>query len=151
MEIREVKAENIEIIEEIIKLEKEVFGENGAIDIWNLKPYIKYGKVFVGLEEKEIIGCCELLKDWNENRIYLYGFLIKKDRTGKGMGSIFLQLILDKLKEENVEIIELTVSPKNISAIRLYEKYGFEKAQYIENEYGNGNHRFLYKKKLRTI
>lgn len=151
MEIREIKVEDIEIIEEILNLEKEVFGEKGAIDIWNLKPYIKYGRVFVAIKNNEIIGCCELLKDWRESKAYLYGFLIKKGLIGKGYGRTFLEEILKKLTDETIKEVELTVSPENISAIRLYEKCGFEKIAYIENEYGLGNHRFIYKKILCSI
>ena len=34
-------SEDKQIIEEIVKYEEEVFGE-GAIGIWNIKPFIKY-------------------------------------------------------------------------------------------------------------
>ena len=46
MVIRKIEKHEKEIINEIIENEIEIFGENGAVDIWNLKPLIKYGKVY---------------------------------------------------------------------------------------------------------
>ena len=36
----------------------------------------------------------------------------------------------------------------NIKAIKLYEKFGFKKIDFLEDEYGNGIHREFYEKKF---
>ena len=131
-------------IEEILELEQEVFGLNGAIDLWNLKPYIKYGKVFVLLHEEKVIATCELLKSWDNKKVYLYGFAVKKQFSGKGVGSKFLENVINSLDNENIEAIELTVAPENLAGIKLYEKFGFERVKVLENEYGEGQDRYLY-------
>lgn len=146
MEFIIIEETDKDYIRQIIELEIQVFGESGAIDIWNLKPYIKYGRVYALVEDGEILACCEIIKEWNGEKAYLYGFAVKKEKNGKGIGKKFLEKILDDLKKENLKSIELTVSPENANAIKLYEKFGFEKRKFLENEYGKNIHRFLYKK-----
>lgn len=148
MEIICVSEKDSNYLEQIIDLEKEVFGENGAIDYWNLKPIVKYGKVYAIVEEKEILACAELLKSWETNEVYLYGLAVKKKCFGKGFGKILLKEILNIVSKEGIEKIKLTVAAENMVAIKLYEKFGFKKVSVLENEYGYGIHRILYEKRL---
>ncbi|RUR19096.1 GNAT family N-acetyltransferase [Legionella sp. km535] len=46
---------------------------------------------------------------------------------GQGIGKALLKSALQKAKEKGLTRIELTVREKNISAIALYEQFGFEK------------------------
>lgn len=148
MEVILINENDKNYIEQIIELEKEVFGINGAIDLWNLKPYIKYGKVYALTERNQVLACSEIVKDWQGKNVYLYGFAVKKNETGRGLGKYFLEKIIEIFRKENIVKIELTVSPENDIAIKLYEKFGFKKIKFLENEYGEKNHRFLYEKTL---
>ena len=56
MKFLEIKAEDKKYIEQIIEIEKEVFGINGGVDEWILKPIIRYGKVFALVLEGEVVG-----------------------------------------------------------------------------------------------
>lgn len=135
-------------INQIINLEAEIFGENGAVDLWNLKPLIKYGKVYVLLQEKKVLACAELTKDWNGQKAYLYGFAVKLSEQKRGFGKTFLSMVIKECIKEKINEIELTVSPENAPAIFLYEKFGFTKIKYLNDEYGKGINRYLYKKLL---
>ena len=42
-----------------------------------------------------------------------------------------------------MEKIELTVNPLNLAGVKLYEKCGFIVEKELENEYGNGENRYL--------
>lgn len=146
--IKIVEKSDNKYIEEIIELEKKVFGENGAIDIWNLKPYVKYGRVFVYLERDKVVAVAEIMKTWQEDKVYLYGLCVGLDYRGQGIGSKFMLDIFRYLKAENIKLIELTVAPENVEAIKLYEKIGFERKEFLENEYGEDKNRYLYMKKI---
>ena len=92
-------SEDKQIIEEIVKYEEEVFGE-GAIGIWNIKPFIKYGKVYVlsSIEgEKELVSVIEIIKDFKKPKVYIYGFFTKEKFRNKGYGNIFLKSIIKEL------------------------------------------------------
>ena len=52
--------------------------------------------------------------------------------------------IINNCLDDGFKSLELTVSPNNMNAIKFYEKIGFLKKEYLENEYGHGNHRWLY-------
>lgn len=56
------------------------------------------------------------------------GISVKKDMWGKGVGSMLMEHIINFAKNvAKVDIIALEVRSDNERAIRLYEKYGFEK------------------------
>lgn len=55
------------------------------------------------------------------------GIAISKEYWNKGIGSQLLRGIIDFAKDNEFEIVELQVRSDNISAIHLYEKYGFKK------------------------
>ena len=148
MEIRNISEKDSAYLEQIIELEKEVFGENGAIDYWNLKPIVKYGKVYAVVEKNEILACAELMKSWDSNEVYLYGLAVKKAHFGKGLGRLLLNEILGILLKEGIKKIKLTVAEENFIAKKLYENCGFKKINVLENEYGLGIHRILYEKLL---
>jgi ribosomal protein S18 acetylase RimI-like enzyme len=146
--IKIVEKSDNKYIEEILELEKKVFGENGAIDIWNLKPYVKYGRVFVYLERDKVVAVVEIMKTWQEDKVYLYGLCVDVDYRGQGIGNKFMLDIFRYLKVENIKLVELTVAPENVEAIKLYEKIGFERKEFLENEYGEDKNRYLYMKKI---
>ncbi len=53
---------------------------------------------------------------------------VKRAEWGKGIGSMLIDYIIDFAKNiAHAEIISLEVRSDNTRAIRLYEKYGFEK------------------------
>ena len=144
-------SEDKQIIEEIVKYEEEIFHE-GAIGIWNIKPFIKYGKVYVlsSIEgEKELVSVIEIIKDFKKPKVYIYGFFTKEKFRNKGYGNIFLKSIIKELHDTHgINEIELTVSPENKRAISLYEKNGFQKEILLKDEYGEGENRYLMAKKL---
>lgn len=146
--IKIVEKSDNKYIQEILELEKKVFGENGAIDIWNLKPYVKYGRVFVYLERDKVVAVAEIMKTWQEDKIYLYGLCVDTDFRGQGIGNKLMLDIFRYLKAENIKLVELTVAPENVEAIKLYEKIGFERKEFLENEYGEDKNRYLYMKKI---
>lgn len=146
--IKIVEKSDNKYIEEILELEKKVFGENGAIDIWNLKPYVKYGRVFVYLERDKVVAVAEIMKTWQEDKVYLYGLCVDTDFRGQGIGNKFMLDIFDYLKEKKIKLVELTVAPENVGAMKLYEKIGFERKEFLENEYGENKNRYLYIKKI---
>lgn len=52
---------------------------------------------------------------------------VMREFWNKGIGSRLLKEIIAFAKENSFEVIDLQVRCDNVSAIRLYEKYGFEK------------------------
>lgn len=150
MNIIEIEKKHGKYINEILYLEKESFGELGAVDIWLLKPFIKYGKVLALQDENnKIIGVAEFIRGFDGNIAYIYGICIHKKERGKGRGKIFLQEIKEYMNKKNIEKLELTVSPNNTGALNLYKGAGFEIIEELKDEYGQGEDRVLMRCNLK--
>ena len=139
-----IESENKQKKEKIIKNDEEIFYD-GAIGIWNIKPFIKYGTVYALISlEARLISAIEIMKDFEEHKAYIYGFFTKESFRNKGYGDMFLKNILEELHNiYDINKIELTVSQENRNAIRLYEKNGFQKNELLKDEYGSGEDRYL--------
>ncbi|MCL4385323.1 MAG: GNAT family N-acetyltransferase [Actinobacteria bacterium] len=151
--VKEVKDFNLDFVLKIKKLEIENLGEVSGINEWVIPVIIKYGKLIIAIKKAKqqinngedlIIGVNELIRDWdNFNCAFIHSFYIKKGFRNKGIGSILLKKSIEILKKDNIKKLELTVDPKNQTAIRLYEKFGFKNYEFIEDLYGKGVNRNL--------
>ena len=52
--------------------------------------------------------------------------VVKKIYRNQGIGSRLLEKLIEVAKETEFDVLSLEVNEKNESAIKLYEKYGFE-------------------------
>lgn len=147
----EVKNNDLEMMNAIIKLEEEAFGVNGAVDSWILKPLMRYGKVLILKKSDQIIGVVELMNSWLSKEVYIYGLAIAKDLRGLGYGKILLNETLEYLEKNGINEVSLTVDPLNIKAINLYERLGFINKGIKRDEYGKNVDRILMIKNLSYI
>ncbi|MGM0508471.1 MAG: GNAT family N-acetyltransferase [Fusobacteriota bacterium] len=148
LKVYEANPESKKDVQAIKSIESEAFGE-GGIDEWVILPIIRCGKVYLLKKDDETIGIAEIIKKWEKNAIYIYSIALKLNFCGKGYGTFFLDEILKRLKSENIKKVYLTVSPDNIRAIKLYEKFGFKKGKFLKDEYGPGKDRIYMKKILK--
>jgi RimJ/RimL family protein N-acetyltransferase len=83
----------------------------------------------VAEEEGRIIGeiNCKGGERWATQHIALIGMYIHKDWRGQGVGSTLMQHAIDWAKQSGlITRLELLVYARNVSAIGMYEKHGFE-------------------------
>lgn len=84
------------------------------------------------------------LQHRNAHIVYLGGVAIHPDFGGKGLGSLMMQEIIAQAKAMQKKRIELTTASENSTAIRLYEKMGFQKEGVLKNFcYMKHENRFL--------
>ena len=55
------------------------------------------------------------------------GITVRKKAWGCGVGTALMERLIAHAREQELEIIELPVRSDNLRAIRLYEKFGFQK------------------------
>ena len=79
---------------------------------------IGYGIISIGAGECHVLNLC-----------------VKPEMQNNGYGSAMLEHLLDIARSHNVEIVFLEVRPSNRSAIRLYEKAGFNEVGMRGNYY----------------
>jgi len=133
-----------ELIQRLVSLDKEAFGE-GGMNAWHLVPLIRHGRVYVLKKDLEIIGSIQYLLDWDSpQKAYMVGVSISKEFQGLGLGTELLQGTLQTLFKENIKEVELTVDPDNGGAVKIYErKLGFKVTDSRKNEYGEGEDRLV--------
>ncbi|WP_319369846.1 N-acetyltransferase [uncultured Ilyobacter sp.] len=148
MKFIEVRGEDTEIINGILDLEKINFGANGGVDIWTLKPLVRYGKVFVLMDEDIVVSAIEFIHKFESREMYLYGVSTRKEFWGRGCAKELIKRSTEYFKEKGIEKISLTVAPENKRAVGLYKKIGYTLENIQKSEYGEGVDRLYMVKKL---
>ncbi|MFZ0446787.1 MAG: GNAT family N-acetyltransferase [Bacillus sp. (in: firmicutes)] len=57
---------------------------------------------------------------------YLYGFQIEEIMRGKGLGTMLMNRVLERLRELNFRYVTIGVEPEEEDNVRLYTKMGFK-------------------------
>ena len=85
---------------------------------------------FIARKGSKIVGTAHYTANTRNrmNHRGTIGLCVLKAENGKGIGTRFMQTLLDFAKDvAKSEIVELEVRSDNVNAIKLYQKFGFEK------------------------
>lgn len=129
----------------MMDLERDAFPGIGAVDEQTLVPLTRFGKMFwykVDNDERPI-AVAEVMRSYNEpNSAYIFGYYVRSDWQGKGIGKQFLQQVIAQITADNFTAIVLTVDVTNSAAIKLYEKLGFTIEETRAHEFGENENRY---------
>ena len=84
---------------------------------------------FVSEDEGQVIGWCDAIPgpaNSGSAHVGQLGMGILKSHRGRGIGRRLLEATIQGVRELGLKKIELSVYARNINAIRLYQKLGFE-------------------------
>ncbi|NMB11626.1 MAG: GNAT family N-acetyltransferase [Firmicutes bacterium] len=144
--IEEVDKVEPDLLQALIEIDQEAFGK-GGMNEWFLPPFIRRGRVYVLWVEgkKQPVGVAECMITWGQPQCaYLFGIAIREGWRGQGLGTRFLREICRRLQGMGFLILDLTVSPDNVPALRVYrDKLGFKTIAFHREEYGQGEDRLL--------
>ena len=164
-QIRELNyKKDMRLFDEIVEHENRVFGE-GSVGKWNIKPFTKYGKVFVVVKklknlennrevkcnnstyenkiDEELVSVIEVIRGFDVETAYIYGVSTVTGYERQGHAERLLSYVMDYLMEHGIFTVELTVAIDNEGAKNLYRKAGFVIVEKLENEYGENTDRYL--------
>ena len=96
-----------------------------------------HAAVFVAETNEGIVGRLSVGRDPHpaSQHVADLGLMVAKAHRGQGIGAALLQAAVDWAKERGVQKLELHVFPHNEPAIRLYERFGFEREGYRKRHY----------------
>ncbi|TMK64990.1 MAG: GNAT family N-acetyltransferase [Actinobacteria bacterium] len=98
----------------------------------------EYATILVSVDEEDrIVG--HLSADARKDRAAEIGMAVSKEWRGRGVGSALLQACIDWARETEIHKLALQVWPHNEAAIRLYEKFGFEREGVLRSHYRRQN------------
>lgn len=84
-------------------------------------------EVFYCLVDQDMVVGTVALKKIDEKTVELKSLYLHKDYRGKGLGSLLMSVSVNEAKSRGFKRIVLDSMLKYEEAIRLYEKFGFEK------------------------
>ena len=81
----------------------------------------------------------------------IMNIVVKKDFRNIGIGALLLDYLISYSKSINLKTITLEVNEINIHAIKLYEKFDFEKLGIRKKYYNGENDAIIMSKKIKLI
>lgn len=121
---------------------EKVFKNNKIVDDLNKNIFSKY---FILQEKSNIIGYINYYDLYD--RFELAYIEVKEEYRNKKYGSKMLEYLINIGKNHNIDNITLEVNINNINAIKLYEKYNFEKVA-VRKSYYDGVDGYLMERKM---
>ena len=105
-----------------------------------LKALRRYPNAAVLVAERSdgaIIGRLSLARDTHPASAHVadLGLMVAKDARGRGVGRELLEAAVDWARGASIRKLELHVFPWNEPAIKLYERFGFEREGYRKGHY----------------
>jgi ribosomal protein S18 acetylase RimI-like enzyme len=107
----------------LISLLEDGFSESAA-QVSDRLAAATDGESLVAVDGGVVVGTLRLTT--TSRRSMIYGFVIDKERRGRGLGSRMLDAALARLSAAGVIEVGLEVDPDNAPAVRLYQAFGFE-------------------------
>ncbi len=97
----------------------------------------QHAAVFVAEADERVVGRLSVSRDQHpaSRHVADLGLMVAADQRGRGIGRALLAAAVDWAREAGVTKLELHVFPWNEPAIRLYERFGFEREGYRKEQY----------------
>lgn len=105
-----------------------------------LKALRRYPHAAVFVAERgdgALVGRLSVARDQHpaSSHVADLGLMVAHDARGQGIGTALLQAAVDWARDAGIRKLELHVFPWNEPAMRLYEKFGFEREGYRKRHY----------------
>lgn len=100
-----------------------------------------HAAVFVAESGGEIVGRLSLARESHPASLHVadLGLMVEAGRRRQGIGRALLEQAVEWAREVGVAKLELHVFPYNEPAIRLYERFGFEREGVRRRHYRRGD------------
>ena len=131
----------------IFKIEEEAFKPMNY-PLFVLRQFIDIlpNLFFVAVDKfDQIKGYCFGGIDHESGIGWILALAVTKPNMRKKIGYLVTIELLAAFKNKNIDVIQLTTTPDNIAAIKLYEKLGFEKVKEVMDYYYDGSPRIIMK------
>ena len=143
IEVYKMSLTDLESIKEILVSDFDDFWNYSILkdELSNANSYYLVAKL-----DNEILGFAGIKYVLNDADIM--NIVVKKSKRKSGIGSLLLKNIIELCKKLNVSTLFLEVNEKNLPAISLYKKFGFEEVGFRKNYYKENNEIVMKKENL---
>jgi len=105
-----------------------------------VRDYLRKSNVFVIYLDGKPVGTASY-EIKGKSHVQIEGVTVRPEYQRQGIAKQAMKSILEKVK--GMERIDLAVHPKNVAAVGLYKKLGFEVECTKENYFGDGEPRLI--------
>ena len=100
----------------------------------------EHAAVFVAEVDGQVVGRLSVSRDQHpaSRHVADVGLMVAAERRGQGIGRALLEAAVDWARAAGVTKLELHVFPWNEPALRLYERFGFEREGVRRGHYRRG-------------
>ena len=128
---------DIDDISQIKSLGYSFWGNEGIYSPTFYLELLKQNLSYVYKQKRLIIAVCLVRYEESENKIGIDLLCVKKEYQGKGLGKSLLNFCINNCVGKGCYKFYLHVATTNTVAIKLYQKLGFYKKEFIKNYYYN--------------
>ena len=118
--VRELREEDVE---ELSRIEAECFSMPWSADAFRDLLFRDYCTYLVALADGRVAGCCGYTNLCDEANID--NVVVAPEYQNSGIAQIMLADLLERGYRSGVEAFTLEVRVSNLTAIHIYEKFGF--------------------------
>ena len=111
-------------LDAVVVIEAESYASPWQYEHFQNELTAPYSWPFVAVEETCVIGYVCLMSLFEEAQIL--NITVAPDRRGRGVAKMLMEKAVSRALEEGAEVMALEVRASNISAISLYEQFGFK-------------------------
>lgn len=144
----EIKDMTINDTSAVAHVEKESFPSPWSEELFKDEMINPLARYILLLKDGQVIGYAGFWLIIGEAQIT--NIAILPENRGKGLGKMLIESLLAKAESEKADTIYLEVRKSNITALQLYQKFGFnmvgERKGYYQD---NGEDAFLMRKELK--
>lgn len=125
--LKEVTRENFwDVVSLEVSIEQTDFVTSNEVSIAQSKVQPECILLAV-YDDDLLVGFVMYCIDEDDGEYWIYRMMVDKNYQSKGYGKKAMQLLLDRIKDDNSRNkIFLGVHKKSVAAVRLYESFGFK-------------------------
>ena len=135
-----------EHLDELVKLEKICFSQPWSYQSLEEELSNDTAYFFTALDGEKVIGYIGLYIVCES--CFVSNIAVFPEYRRKGVATALIERACECAKEHGTDFISLEVRPSNVSALALYEKFGFEEMGLRKNYYRNPTEDALIMTKL---
>jgi len=132
MKIRKATKKDLKEIGKLMleEFSKQPFNEKNKLDdvLKSLNFYFKIGKIYIAVNEEEIIGVLifKIEQYWEGKVLIIEDLAVREDFKNQGVGKSLMEFILGFAKNKNIKRILFETNKKSPS-VNFYKKIGYSK------------------------
>ena len=143
MDKLEIRLVQVSDLAEVHALGVKVFGPIATTALTMRQLYDLSCSYIFAAYNPNLVGYCFGGLDARGKIGHIYSLAVDPDVRRQRLGYLLSETVIQSLKEESINKLQVVVSPTNSSAINLYQKLGFERGDIVQNYFGRGADRLV--------